>query len=78
MPIFDYQCADCGRTYDVFHKVREVIEDVVCPECGSTKYTRLISAPNVSVGGVSLSRSSRQSSEDFSGGCCGGGACGIN
>ena len=78
MPIFDYQCADCGKTYDVFHKVREVIDDVVCPGCGSTKHTRLISAPNVSVGGVSLSRSSRQSSEDFNGGCCGGGACGIN
>jgi len=78
MPIFDYQCADCGKTYDVFHKVREVIDDVVCPGCGSATHTRLISAPNLSVGSASHSQPSQRSSNDFGGGCCGGGACGIN
>jgi len=51
MPIYDYQCGECGKTYDVFHKVREVEEDIVCPSCSSRKHVRLISAPSVSVKG---------------------------
>jgi len=51
MPIYDYRCDECGTTYDVFHKVREVAEDVVCPSCGSQRHTRLISAPSFSVKG---------------------------
>jgi putative FmdB family regulatory protein len=50
MPIYDYKCNDCYKTYDVFHKVREVVEDVVCPTCGSAKHTRLLSAPSFSMG----------------------------
>jgi len=75
MPIYDYRCDDCGKIYDVFHKVREVVDDVVCPDCGSTNHTRLISAPNVSVG--------MASSADVTTGCsagdvCCGGACRLN
>lgn len=75
MPIYDYKCNDCGNTYDVFHKVREVIDDVVCPSCDSKEHTRLLSAPNVSVG--------CSSSTDFApscstGGGCGGGSCEMN
>ena len=50
MPIYDYQCDDCGKTYDVLHKVREVVEDVICPQCGSDRHKRLISATNISKG----------------------------
>ena len=74
MPIFDYRCNDCGTTYDVFHKVREVEEDIVCPSCKSTNHQRLLSAPNFSV-------SSKASPDFCSGGpsCgCGGGACELN
>lgn len=75
MPIYDYKCNECGKTYDVFHKVREVVDDVVCPSCESKNHTRLLSAPNVSMG-------SSSSSADFpsscpAGGCCGG-ACEMN
>jgi len=76
MPIFDYKCGDCGKTYDVFHKVREVIDDVVCPHCGSSSHKRLISAPSVAIAG--------KSSTDFEtgpscgdGACCGG-SCDVN
>ena len=31
MPIYDYRCNDDGSTYDVFHKVREIEEDIICP-----------------------------------------------
>jgi putative FmdB family regulatory protein len=76
MPVYDYRCTDCNKTYDVFHKGKEVVEDVVCPSCGSTRHKKLMSVPVVSMG-------SSSSASDYSGdsscdsGCCGG-ACGIN
>jgi putative FmdB family regulatory protein len=75
MPIYDYKCDDCGKTYDVFHKVREVIDDVVCPSCESKEHTRLLSAPNVSVGGSPSNGFAPSCS--IGGGCCGG-ACEVN
>ena len=75
MPIYDYRCKACGTTYDVFHKVREVVDDVVCPSCGSADHARLLSAPNVAIGTRSSASTSPGCSEE--GGCCGG-ACGLN
>lgn len=75
MPVYDYQCNTCKTTYDVFHKVREVIDDVVCPSCTSKEYTRLISAPNVAVGHGPSAGNPRSCSTDA--GCCGG-TCGMD
>jgi len=75
MPIYDYRCDDCGKTYDVFHKVREVVDDVVCPSCESKNHTRLLSAPNVAMGS---SPSADFAPSCTTGGCCGGGACEMN
>jgi putative FmdB family regulatory protein len=74
MPIYDYKCENCGTTYDVFHKVREIKEDVVCPECSSTRHVRLISAASVSVKGGSKSESLPPCGDAS---CCGG-VCGMN
>ena len=76
MPIFDYQCSECGRTYDVFHKGREIVADIECPQCGSAQYKKLMSVPMVAVS--SASGKSMSASEDSSGSCCCGGACGLN
>lgn len=77
MPIYDYKCNTCDSTYEVFHKVREVLEDVVCPSCGSTQHTRLISAPSVQTrpGKSGTGYSADQPCAD--GSCCGG-ACNLN
>lgn len=75
MPMYDYRCTDCGKTYDVYHKTRENIEDVVCPSCGSLNHKRLMSVASVSMGGSSSSASDAPSCA--SGECCGG-ACGLN
>jgi len=75
MPIFDYQCASCGKTYDIFHKVREVIDDIECPHCGSHEYRKLMSVPAAF---SETSGSSASSDSSAAGGCCCGGACGIN
>jgi len=74
MPIYDYRCDACGTTYDVFHKVREVVEDVVCPSCSSTKHTRLISAPSIRM----ATGTTKTASETPAPSCCVGGACGLN
>ena len=74
MPIYDYRCADCGSTYDVFHKVREVEEDIVCPQCSSTEHVRLISAPSVSVKHGSMAEPLPPCGDAS---CCGG-SCGLN
>lgn len=71
MPIYDYRCEECGKVYDVFHKVKEVDEDIVCPDCDSRKHTRLLSAPSISMG-------AKQSVPPCAdGGCCPG-SCGMN
>ena len=45
MPIYDYRCEHCGALYDVYHKVHEVAEDVLCPDCGSSEHKKLMSIP---------------------------------
>jgi len=76
MPIYDYRCSSCNSTYDVFHKTREVAEDVVCPSCGSHEHKKLMSVPaSPNMGGSTVSVSSGDSCS--TGGCCGG-ACGVN
>lgn len=76
MPNFDYQCTDCSKRYDVFHKSREIKEDVLCPSCGSKKHKRLISAPSISMG--SNTKSSYQQSSDNCSTCCNSDTCGNN
>ena len=73
MPIYDYSCHDCGRTYDIFHKVREVSEDIICPGCGSTRHTRLLSAPAIAVKGGAAKDAACENPSS----CCGG-ACPLN
>jgi putative FmdB family regulatory protein len=74
MPTYDYLCSECGKTYDVFHKVREVEQDIVCPSCQSTRHQRLLSAPSVSMAG----RTPSEIPSCTTGGCCGGGMCDVN
>ena len=77
MPIYDYRCSDCGKTYDVFHKVREVAEDVVCPSCNSTNYKKLMSVTQLSMGSSSGPDCSDGSCGPYDGGCASG-MCGLN
>lgn len=78
MPIYDYRCSSCGKTYDVLHKVREIKEDVVCPNCNSTTHVRLISAPSFSMNGGSAGSYISESAPSCTDGACCGGSCGVN
>jgi putative FmdB family regulatory protein len=72
MPVFDYQCTECSRTYDVFHKGHEIKDDITCPQCGSKSHKRLISAPNIST------RGSVKTAPMPNGSGCASGMCGLN
>lgn len=45
MPIYEYQCDECGHQLDALQGVNDepLLE---CPECAKTSLKRLISAPN--------------------------------
>ncbi|MGE5316324.1 MAG: FmdB family zinc ribbon protein [Acidobacteriota bacterium] len=81
MPIYDYRCEDCSARYEVFHKVREETEEIICPKCQSRRYKKMMSVPAAAVMGSSASDSfsAGGGSCDGAGGCgCSGGACGLN
>ncbi len=48
MPIFDYTCADCGKTSELL--VRSSRETPACPHCGSAKLEKQL--PMVAVKGL--------------------------
>ena len=75
MPVFDYDCEECRKKYDVYHKGKELEEDVICPSCGSKAHKKLMSIPAAPV--VSGSSHSAPSCENGSCGCEGG-CCSVN
>lgn len=43
MPIYEYQCTECGHHFDVIQKIGE--EHIkMCPKCSANKVIRLVSA----------------------------------
>jgi putative FmdB family regulatory protein len=43
MPIYGYQCGQCSHTQDHLQKVSDPTIDT-CPQCGSTSYSKQLSA----------------------------------
>jgi len=48
MPLYDYKCLECGKTFDSFRKVEERMT-VYCPECGFTNCEQLLTTFNSKV-----------------------------
>jgi len=42
MPIYEYECSECGNRFERF--VRSSEEEITCEECGSTQLEKLVSA----------------------------------
>jgi putative FmdB family regulatory protein len=80
MPIFEYKCNDCNKKFEVLHKSSANLEEVVCPDCQSKNYKKLLSSFSASTG--SSSYESGQSCQDGSCGMpyggCANGMCGLN
>lgn len=63
MPMYDYTCEKCGHAFE--HLARRLDEPApACPDCGSKKTAKGLSAPAV---GASASGST---SLPMGGGCC--------
>ncbi len=72
MPIYEFECLDCGKTTEILMAVSE-IDLVVCGDCGSKHLKKLLSAHTVG-------SSSGNFPENAADRCCGvqgpqGGTC---
>ena len=75
MPTYVYKCNDCETKYEIFHKVQEKEEDVLCPSCNSKSAIKQMSAAFIG------SSSSSQSIPSMGSTCaCGNdpSMCGMN
>jgi len=43
MPIFEYQCQNCGHTLEILQKINEAPLEI-CPQCEKKELKKLISA----------------------------------
>jgi putative FmdB family regulatory protein len=78
VPIYEYQCKKCGHAFEKLVRSMSDKSAALCPECGSKKTGKALSA--FAVGGQGGSaRTPRKSAHQCCGGCCGGarGACPI-
>ena len=53
MPMYEYRCPDCGRTYEELRRMSEADEKLECPHCGSKKPERQLSTFACGAGGGS-------------------------
>jgi putative FmdB family regulatory protein len=45
MPIYEYECRECGHVFDALQKMSDdPLSD--CPDCGKPELRKLLSAPN--------------------------------
>ena len=61
MPLYEYTCSECGKTFETLARVGEEAE---CPGCGSTDTTRKLGRFSVGSG-------------ETSGGGCPTGSCSL-
>ena len=69
MPLIEYRCSQCARTFERLVSRAESASDADCPDCGQHSGKRLVSlfAPIRGEDGPSMA--------SVSGGCCGAGGC---
>lgn len=80
MPLYEYHCRACGGRFERIRKFEERTAAQNCPRCSAAEVELALSVPAMvgtgSGGGAAFGESS-PAGTGF-GGCCGGGACGMN
>lgn len=51
MPMYEYRCNTCAKSFEQLRRMRDSDEDVRCPTCESDKVERLLSGFATSSGG---------------------------
>lgn len=78
MPIYEYRCEACDRTFELLTSFAERDRAQPCPTCESTR-TRVLVSSFASMGSPAEFTSQLPVRDTGGGGCCGGGggACGC-
>ncbi len=50
MPIYEYTCLSCGKSFSLLQKVGSTEKDTTCPHCGASEVKKMMSAFSCSVG----------------------------
>ena len=69
MPIYEYECRDCGHVFELIRPMCDADKAITCDKCNSVRTTRQLSLFNASSGGKALTGG------DSGCGSCGGGHC---
>jgi putative FmdB family regulatory protein len=43
MPLYEYQCQTCGKSFELLRRMRDVDTGVKCPDCDSDEIERQLS-----------------------------------
>lgn len=70
MPLFEYECRDCGRPFEAFVTAERIPE---CPSCHGQNLAKQLSSPGM----VGVSSACSESCAMPSRQTCGGGTCGC-
>jgi putative FmdB family regulatory protein len=44
MPLYEYRCQKCGKTFEMLRRMQDADRELQCPECRSEEVERLLSA----------------------------------
>ncbi len=75
MPIYAYKCKECETKFEIFHKTKEDTELIICPNCQSNDYKKIMSAASIS---TSFKIKLDPPAPCGMPGGCQGGSCGLN
>jgi len=75
MPIYEYQCVDCGERFDALRSMSKADAPIGCENCDSLQTTRKVSAVFAHSTGSSGSRVVAGGGSGSSCGSCSGGSC---
>ncbi len=67
MPLYEYQCRDCGHRFEILQRLGEGAEGLACPSCGERRLDKQFSTFASGAG-------SSSSAAPAAGGGCGGGS----
>ncbi|HLZ42910.1 MAG TPA: zinc ribbon domain-containing protein [Candidatus Sulfotelmatobacter sp.] len=56
MPLYEYRCDDCGKTFEMLRRIKDADEPARCPTCSSMKVERQFSTFAAGGCGTSSSR----------------------
>jgi len=72
MPIYEFQCADCGEKKEILFRSNDEKVEMKCKKCGSKNLHRVLSSTSISISGESDvgAPSGASSAHNCSGGSC--------